>query len=184
VNTLKTTTLSNEIVTIIKNGGIGVLRTDTLYGMVALAGNEAAVERVYTVKTRTPSKSPIVLIASTSDMFDSYDNATYRRLEELWPGRNSIILPSVKGPSWLTRGNKSIAYRVPNDPVLRAFLQKTGPLIAPSANLEGQPPAMTIRQAQTYFGNSVDFYVDSGEVTDDSPSRLYRMTPNDMERLR
>ena len=175
--------LTDEIAAILKSGGIGVLRTDTLYGVVASAGNEQAVERVYKVKTRKPSKSPIVLIASMEDMFAQYDETTYKRLKELWPGKNSIILPSSR-PAWITRGNESIAYRVPDDENLRAFLQKTGPLIAPSANPEGQPPAMTISQAEAYFGDNIDFYVDRGDVVEAAPSRLYRMTANDLERLR
>jgi len=176
--------LTDEIAAIVHRGGIGVLRTDTLYGIVAQAKNEKAVERVYRAKTRTPSKSPIVLIASPDDMFDTYDRSTYLRLKELWPGRNSIILPSTEAPFWIRRDNGSVAYRVPDDPELRNFLMQTGPLIAPSANIEGEAPAMSIKQAEAYFGTTVDFYVDGGTVMDASPSRLYRMTEKDLERLR
>jgi len=184
VTTLRATGFTSEIADILKDGGVGVLRTDTLYGIVAPADNEAAVERVYQLKHRTPTKSPIVLIADLSMLFDEYDEATIKRLKELWPGRNSIILPSQKGPAWVTRGNASIAYRMPDNDELRSLVAKTGPLIAPSANPEGRAPAATIEAAVAYFGNMADFYVDGGEVTDDTPSRLYRLTPNDLERLR
>jgi len=178
------TSFSEIIISLLKGGAIGVLRTDTLYGIVASARNERAVERMYAVKRRTPSKSPIVLIASTDQLFDSYDESTLDRLKELWPGKNSVILPSAAAPAWIVRGNASVAYRIPNDEPLCQLLRQTGPLIAPSANPEGEPPAMSIEEAKRYFGNEVDFYVDGGTVTDDSPSKLYRLQPDGLERLR
>lgn len=169
----------------LKTGQIGILRTDTLYGLVAPARDAAAVERVYRVKGRTPSKSPIVLIASLEQLIDNYDQATISRINDLWPGKNSVILPSPHGPDWLTRGNASIAYRLPADEQLRALLKKTGPLIAPSANPEGEPPAKNVQEAIAYFDDTVDFYVEGGEVTDDTPSKLWRLLPGgELERLR
>ena len=44
------------------------------------------------------------------------------------------------------------------------YLEQTGPLIAPSANLQGQPPAKNIQEAYEYFGDAVDLYVDGGTV--------------------
>ena len=178
------TSFNETIVSLLKGGAIGVLRTDTLYGIVASARNERAVERMYAVKRRTPSKSPIVLIASIDQLFDSYGEATLDRLNELWPGKNSVILPSTAAPAWIVRSNASVAYRIPNDELLCQLLRQTGPLIAPSANPEGELPAMSIEEAKRYFGNEVDFYVDGGTVTDDSPSKLYRLQPDGLERLR
>jgi L-threonylcarbamoyladenylate synthase len=169
----------------LKAGGIGVIRTDTLYGVVAAALNPEAVERVYAAKGRTPTKSPIVLIGSLAQLIDEYDEATLAHIGKLWPGKNSVILPSAHGPEWLTRGNASIAYRLPADEQLREFLEKTGPLIAPSANSEGEPPAKTIQEAYDYFGDTIDFYVDGGEVTSETPSKLWRLQSNgELERLR
>lgn len=182
--TVKSTTFTDEIVSLLRGGGIGVLRTDTIYGVVARADDAQAVERVYEVKTRTPSKSPIVLIGDVRQVFDELDQATIDRLMLLWPGKNSVILPSVKAPEWLTRGNASVAYRLPDDKALAELIAKTGPLIAPSANPEGLTPATTIEAAESYFGDAVDFYVDGGEVTDNTPSKLYRLNGTDMERLR
>jgi L-threonylcarbamoyladenylate synthase len=125
-----------------------------------------------------------VLIDSVKQLFDVYEQEMVERLHELWPGRNSIILPSENAPDWLMRGNASVAYRIPDDPALRRLIAQTGPLIAPSANPEGMPPALTIKEARAYFGETVDFYVNGGEVADDTPSRLYRLLPAGLERLR
>ena len=185
MNTVYTDGLNDSIVSLLINGGIGVLRTDTLYGIVARADDRVAVERVYTVKGRTPTKPPIILVASLDQLLNEYDEATRRHLGELWPGKRSVILLAPDAPKWLVRSGDTLAYRMPADDALRSLLKRTGPLIAPSANLEGLPPAMSIHEAVTYFGEKVDFYVDGGIVADDTPSQLLRLQPDgSVERLR
>lgn len=182
--TRQTDTFDDQLVATLRAGGVATLRTDTLYGIVAKADIQAAVERVYTIKGRTPTKSPIVLIASSAAMFDRYPEDVLGSVGDLWPGTNSIIFPSTAAPEWITRGNASVAYRVPADATLRTLLAKTGPLIAPSANPEGSVPAMSAAEAEHYFGDAIDTYVDGGQVTDDTPSKLFRLTVNGLERLR
>ena len=184
MNAVHTTMIDDAIVSLLCNGGVGILRTDTLYGVVARADNEAAVERVYAIKERTPTKPPIILIASTDQLLNDYDQETMRRVSRLWPGKVSVILSAPNAPQWLVRSGDSLAYRMPNNPELRELLRRTRPLIAPSANPEGLPPATDIHEAAAYFGEKVDFYVDGGVVKDDTPSRLYRLLNNGMERLR
>lgn len=169
----------------LQNGGVGVLRTDTLYGVVARAGDEAAVERVYRLKDRDTAKSPIVLISSDEQLLDVPDEPIRRLMRDVWPGKVSVIVPSLNAPQWIARGNDSVAYRLPDDAKLRHLLEQAGPLIAPSANPEGALPAATIEEAMSYFGESVDFYVDGGTITDGTPSQLLRVdTSGNIERLR
>lgn len=181
---LFTTSFDNNVIRLLNEGAVGVIRTDTLYGVVGRADSQETVERIYAVKGRTPTKSPIVLVDSVKGLWDEYDEETMRRLGELWPGKNSVILPSLAAPEWITRGNGSVAYRIPDNDALLELLRNTGPLAAPSANPEGETPAMTIEQAKAYFGDTVDFYVDGGTVTDAAPSKLYRLQPDGLERLR
>lgn len=180
-----TDTFDDNVIHLLQDGGIGVIRTDTIYGLVALATNERAVERTYELKERTPSKSPIVLICDEAQLFDFYGPSTLERLKKIWPAKTSVILPSQNAPAWIKRDNASVAYRLPADIALRALIVKTGPLIAPSANPEGLSTACSIEEAKNYFGSRVDFYVDQGTVTDNTPSDLYRLTPDgELERLR
>jgi L-threonylcarbamoyladenylate synthase len=64
----------------------------------------------------------------------------------------------------LHRGTKTLAFRLPLLKPLRDLLLLTGPLIAPSANPEGLPPAQNLTEARGYFGGLVDLYVDGGEI--------------------
>ena len=166
-------------------GGIGVLRTDTLYGVVAKASDEIAVKRVYDLKERAEHKSPIVLISSQTQIVDTVSPTLKTKLNEAWPGPVSVIIPSSQAPLWIRRGNESVAYRLPNNEGLRQLIEQTGPLIAPSANPEGLAPAMNIEEAESYFGDNVDFYVDGGIVTEALPSQLLKITNNgEVTRLR
>ncbi len=173
-----------SIIDIFKKGGVVIARTDTIYGLLTSASNEQSVERVYQLKQRTPDKSPIVLISDISQIYDKYEPAVYEVLSRYWPGPNSIILPSANGPGWITRGNASIAYRLPASEALRQLISQTGPLAAPSANPEGLPPAHNLDEAKAYFGDQVDAYVDAGDSRDAQPSSLYRLSGSQLEQLR
>lgn len=167
------------------DGGLVVLRTDTLYGLIARADSEGAVARVYYLKQRDQAKSPVVMIADSSQMFDEPPVGFASLVADGWPDRTSLVLPSRQAPSWIRRDNSSVAYRRPSVDSLQRLLLKVGPLIAPSANPEGLPPATTIDQAVDYFGESVEVYVDGGPVLDNTPSRILRMTDDgEIERLR
>lgn len=174
-----------DLITTLLEGGIAILRTDTLYGLVARADDEQAVRRVYQLKDRDERKSPIVLIASVDQLYDTPPPAVAAMMRAEWPGKVSIIEPSTTAPVWLRRENDSVAYRLPDHEALRALLARTGPLIAPSANPEGHVPAMSIEEAYDYFGDRVDIYVDGGRVEDDTPSKLLRVHGDGtVERLR
>lgn len=168
---------SQELIADIKAGAVGVLRTDTIYGIVASALHPQAVERLYKVRGRDHDKACIILVASTDQLFDSQPLQAQAMLDTHWPGPVSIILPAGEAaPAWIPRYQQTLAYRLPADEELRSMLALTGPLLAPSANPQGEQPARSIQEAQEYFGGTVDFYVDSGHVGEHArPSRLLRV---------
>ncbi len=168
-------------------GGVGIFPTDTLYGIVAPAFSEAAVERIYRLRKRSKKKPSIILIAAPEDiaLFGIKAGRKERLfLEKAWPGKVSVIL-SCPGSefSYLHRGAYTLAFRVPKNAALRRFLKFSGPLIAPSANPEGKPPAQTIREARRYFGDRVDFYIHRGRLGG-KPSRLVELKNGEVKILR
>lgn len=152
---------------ILKNGGVGVIPTDTIYGVAGSAFSPKAVNRIYRLRKRSPQKPFIILISSISDLKKfgaTYDTHTLRFLRKYWPGKVSVVLPCPhKNVLYLHRGTQAIAFRVPASPTLRKLLSFTGPLVAPSANLEGKPPAEDLAQAEKYFKKKVDFYINVGK---------------------
>lgn len=168
--------MEEEIVRTLTNDGIVVVRTDTLYGIIALAARKEAVEKVYTAKSRAAHKQCILLISKPSDA-PAHQQLIAAHSTDAHP--TSVIVPATTEPEWILRGGNSIAYRVVRDPLLRAVISQAGPVIAPSANPEGLPPACTVTQAQDYFGAAIDLYVDGGEVSEDvAASRLIQVNPD------
>lgn len=176
-----------NIVDLIKNQQIGVMPTDTIYGIVGSALSQEAIEKIYQVRKRTPDKPFIVLISSLADLntFDiKLDKKYLEILNSHWPNPISIILP-VPDQKWsyLHRGTNSIAFRIPKDQKLRSFLSQTGPLTAPSANPEGYPISKNILDAQNYFKDQVSFYIDNGHL-DGLPSTLVSLEKGSLKILR
>lgn len=159
-------------------GVIGVLPTDTLYGFVASALLSEAVERLYRARGRNENKPCIVLLADLHDIerFErEVSSEEERLLHTVWPGKVSVILSGFSDTfSYLHRGTGTIAFRIPNVPELRDMLRISGPIIAPSANPEGMKPAETIEEAEAYFGDRADFFVDGGKLFG-LPSTVARM---------
>ena len=175
------------LVRILTGGGIGVLPTDTLLGLVGSALQMKTVERIYRVRKRDPAKPPIVLIPSMASLKQfgiKPRGQTLSILKKVWPGKVSVILPRPgRKFRYLHRGTDSIAFRVPKNSVLRVLLSKTGPLIAPSANLEGEPPAKNFREAKKYFGENADFYVRKAPRSQ-IPSKIISLEKNRVVVLR
>jgi L-threonylcarbamoyladenylate synthase len=158
----------------LKNGGIAVIPTDTLYGIVASALIPSAVENVYRLRRRNPAKPCIILIADKSQLSllgIDVDPVQEELIDSYWPGPVSIILPTTKDCEYLHRDTKTLAIRMPNNRNLRELIRQTGPLIAPSANHEGLPPAQSLSEAHTYFGSEVAIYIDGG-TKNGAPSGL------------
>lgn len=152
----------------IKKGAVGVLPTDTLYGIVGQAESKEIVKKIYSLKERSFQKPCIILIGSLLDLQKfgiKLDEKTKKFLDQIWPGKVSVILPCQdKKFNYLHRRKKSLAFRLPAAKNLIKLLQKTGPLVAPSANPEGWKPAETIAEAKNYFKQGVDFYVAGGRL--------------------
>jgi len=155
---------NKEILKILKSDGIGVMPTDTLYGLVGSAFSKKAINRIYKVKNRNKSKKLIVLISNLKDLEKFNIKITKEQKEVLhkfWPGKVSFVL-------------NNIAFRLPNKQKLIEILKKTGPLVAPSANPEGLKPAKNITEAKKYFGDLVDFYIAGGNL-ESEPSTLLKV---------
>jgi L-threonylcarbamoyladenylate synthase len=170
-----------SVIPILRLGGIGVFPTDTLYGLVGSALDKETVERMYVLRKRDPEKPMIILISSLDDLKKFgiiLDSESKKRLKEFWPGMVSVIFEcKYKRFAYLHRNKKTLAFRFPSEENLRKFLKKTGPLVAPSANLAGKEPAKTYLEARNYFHDEVDFYVDGGTVKS-KPSTLISMDKN------
>lgn len=156
----------NHIGESIKRGEMGVIPTDTIYGIVCSAFNETSVEKLYKIRKRNKDKPMIILIGSVDDLKLFNINT----LVDRWPEKTSIVF-DCNDFEYLHRGKKSLAFRLPHDKDLISILKISGPIVAPSANIEGSRPSENIEEAKKYFGDTVDFYLDKGTIIS-KPSKI------------
>ena len=166
----------------IESGDCIVLPTDTVYGIGADAYDADAVQRLLDAKGRGRDMPPPVLIADagslkalTAKVPEQVDDL----VAEYWPGPLTIICEAAENLRMdlgETRG--TVALRVPDHPLTRELLRKTGPMAVSSANRTGQQAALSCDQAVEQLGDRVAVYLDGGDVsgTEGKPSTMIDFT--------
>lgn len=174
---LETTQIA-EIAGLLKNKKIGILPTDTIYGVHCLALDEDLVKKVYAIKKR-PLDQPVITAISSIDQLDLFNlevnDTADSYMKTLWPGPNTLIFKQKAG------GTRS--FRLPHNSFLTDLISQTGPLISTSANIHGEPLALTIEQARSIFGDQIDFYVNGG-TQNGKASTVYDLTSDQVSILR
>ena len=157
-----------NLIKVLEENGVVVMPTDTIYGIVGKALEKNTVERIYDIKKRDLNKPCIILIGGINELEKfSIRLSEEKKLEiqKYWSGSVSIILDCPDDSfSYLHRGTKTLAFRMPSSQTLRNLLLEVGPLVAPSANPEARLPSKNIEEAKKYFGDAVDLYIDGGEL--------------------
>src|SRR5690606_15938573 len=125
-----------------------------------------------------------VIAASIDQLVELGVKARYlKAVEQFWPNPISIEIPN--SINYLNQATGRQAFRVVNGSGdLLRLLKQTGPLLTSSANQPGEPPANNLTEAQAYFGDTVDFYVDGGDLSMQKPSTLIRIVDDAVEVLR
>ncbi len=158
----------NEVINTLKSGGIAIVPTDTMYGIICAAQDKKAVAKLYKVKQRDADKPCIILVTNLDQIKSFGIDITQKQkdfMNQYWPGAVSVILPTQsKKFEYLHRGHGSIAFRMigPRNRNLYKIIESVGPVLAPSANPQGMPPATCENKAKRYFGDKVDAYLCGG----------------------
>lgn len=176
---------SKQLLDVLIKGGIVVMPSDTIYGVFGSAKSTNVTTKIRSIKNRDDNQAFIVLCAHTDQITDLFgiEKMILRKTENYWPGPVSIILePQQKRPD-IQGSLDGIAFRIPADESLRELLEKTGPLVAPSANPRGLEPAKNIQEAQEYFGDQIDLYVDGGTIENVKPSKVLKINPDGTEQI-
>lgn len=175
----------NEIIqSLQRQGSIGIIPTDTVYGVVGRATDKEAVARLYKLKHR--EGKPGTIIAADMQQLENLGlkHRYLKAVEQYWPGPLSVVIPCGPELEYLHQGKLSLAVRIPDSRELNELLRQTGPLLTSSANHPGEPLSTTIEQAKNYFGGQVDFYVDGGDLSANQPSTIIRIVDDAIEVLR
>lgn len=129
---------------ILREGGVVVVPTDTVYGLAASVLRPAAVDRVFEIKHRPPTMRVPVLLATAADLpilVSEIPRISWKLIERFWPGALTLVMPARPSvPKAITNGGDSVAVRVPGSRTALTLLQVLGePIVGTSANISGRP---------------------------------------------
>ena len=165
----------------IRRGRVVAARTDTLYGLLADACNEAALRRVFRAKGRPESKPILLLVDSKAQLarLVRYFPPEFAALARaFWPGPLTMVLPaSSRVPSLVTAGSGTVAVRQPASPLVRCLARHAGcALTGTSANRSGRIGARSADEVVSQLRFRVPLVLDSGRVAQSSPSTIVDLT--------
>jgi L-threonylcarbamoyladenylate synthase len=165
---------------VIREGGLVVFPTETVYGIAANLLDEKAMERLHRVKARPEGKPFTVHISDLEmirDMGCAITGAAEKLMAEFWPGPLTIILRSRK--------TEKIGFRMPAGKAALELIRASGvPVVAPSANLSGKPAPVTAEEAMADLEGKVDMVIDGGRTNIGVESTVIDLTVSPPEILR
>jgi len=173
---------------ILKEGGVIVFPTETVYGVGALLDFEDAIKRVYEIKGRTFDKPLLIHLSNMANVFDLaryVSDKVSDLMKTFWPGSLSIILEaSCAVPKVAISYGYTVGLRMPSNDFFRKLSHEVGPIAATSANLSNHPSPLNVQDAYDQLKDSVDLYIDDGKVEKGVASTIIDMTVNPPKILR
>ena len=168
MNTKRFISCTDELVGIMRGGGLVAVPTETVYGLAGNGLDEKAVAEIYEVKGR-PEVKPLSLMvhdaASMERYCESVPPQAYTLAKRFWPGPLTIVMkakPCV--PEIVRAGGETVGLRCPDHPLTLELLEKSGvPFAAPSANPSGEPSPKNADSVLKYFDGKIDAVLDGGE---------------------
>ena len=155
-----------QAATLLRDGGVIGMPTETVYGLAALASNEEAVRRVFDIKGRPYDHPLIVHLSPTEDLsqWGHFNSDATALAQAFWPGPLTLLVPrTARVPDWVTGGRDTVAIRVPNHPVAESLLELISDgVVAPSANLFGKVSPTEAKHVFNDLGKLVDYILDGG----------------------
>jgi len=161
-----------KAVEILKNDGVIIFPTETVYGIGASIFSSKAIERLYRIKGRENEKPFQVLISSIEqlqDLASTVPSEAFNLMEKYWPGPLTMIFKkSDKLSSQITGGLETVGVRMPNDETILQIINDTGPIASSSANFSGKNPPTKALEVEI----NADLLIDGGESSIKEPSTI------------
>jgi L-threonylcarbamoyladenylate synthase len=142
---------------LLKSGRVVAVPTETVYGLAASLSYPEAIQKVFDLKNR-PSDNPLIIHLASAEEIGLFTkqlpSGCLKIAEAFWPGPLTLVLPALVDaiPEIARASLPTAAFRVPEHPLARSLIQKTGPLVMPSANLSGRPSSTSAEHVESDFG--------------------------------
>ena len=157
-----------EAANVIKNGGVVVFPTETVYGIGVNAFDENAVKKLYEIKKRNYNK-PISLLVSNINMINKIANdineIEYALINKFLPGPLTVILKKNDVvPNIVTSNGDTVGVRIPTNEIAIKLIEYAGvPIATTSCNISGEESKIELVDIIEEFNNQVDCYIDGGK---------------------
>lgn len=168
----------SSISKIIKNDGVAIIPTETVYGLACSPFSAKAIERIYEIKKRDLGKPLALLFSSVMQMknFAIIENWQNKIIEQFSPGPVTYLLnkkPDSAFSQNLNHNEKKIAMRIPDHKFVLELLNELNfPIVATSVNISGEPPAISACLIDDSIIEKVDFIYDGGPSKLKTPSTI------------
>lgn len=153
---------------ILKNESVIAFVTDTVWGLGCLPNSENAVKKIYDIKHREAKKPLILMSYDIYPLFDyvsqPIEKEAQRLIKKYFPGALTLVLDkSENTPDYMTSSLPTVGIRVPDNETFSNICKNIeGHVLATtSANISGEPPALTYEEAIKYIGDKVDLVIES-----------------------
>ncbi|MDR2067319.1 MAG: threonylcarbamoyl-AMP synthase [Endomicrobium sp.] len=150
---------------IIKNGGIAIVPTETVYGFAVDAFNVDAQKKVYKIKGRS-QKKPLILMTKNLESAKPIIEIPQKALkiaERFWPGQLTLIFSTTDLGKVISGGRTNIGVRIPNNEFMLKMLEVlNSPVFTTSVNISNKKSAKDIKET-LIFDDIVDIIVDGGK---------------------
>lgn len=170
---------AERVAEILGKGGVGIIPTDTVYGLAASALDREAVLRLLDIKGRAPDK-PLPVHVSSAGEADTLAFAGRPPgdvlMEAFWPGPLTLVMERRPGVDIPLQPPDTVGLRVPDHRFCLEVLRRAGCLVVPSANLTGRPPPSLPADIAEEIMDRVDFMVDGGRCPGGVPSTVVDLT--------
>jgi L-threonylcarbamoyladenylate synthase len=163
---------------ILSRGGVAAIPTETFYALAADPANERGVSRIFEIKGRDDGKALLALFAAPGQLEAlgiSTPPEVLARFVRVWPAPLTAIFP-IAAPIAASRGERTLAVRMPAAPLVRELLRSTGPLTGTSANRSGEQPISDPDELAKTLGSKLDLLVDGGTTPGGAPSTIVDAT--------
>ena len=177
-----------EIIGCLKNNGIAIFPTDTVYGIGAVYNNPKGIDRIYDVKQRDRSKPIIALISDISHLHKliSFEEEDLGNISEImkkyWPGELTIVFDNSK---YNVAADNTIGVRIPGNEILLRIIESCGGIVfTTSANISGEKSPVKTEDISYDILEKTDFILDGGTILNGVPSTVIKYSAGEISVLR
>lgn len=153
-------------VRVLRDGGIIIYPTDTLYALGCDALNRRAIERLCRIKNLNPAKNLLSIVCSGFSQASEYariDNRAFSELKRCLPGPYTFILPASSRLPAVFKGRKQVGIRIPDNEIALALAEALGnPILTTSVEASTEDELVSAQSLALSYASNVELVIESG----------------------